>query len=32
MTGGHLHLPGFAHLVPNGRGFQLVPEAWKVVI
>ena len=28
VTGGHLHLPGFAHVVPNGRGFQLIPEPW----
>jgi glyoxylase-like metal-dependent hydrolase (beta-lactamase superfamily II) len=32
VTGGHLHLPGFAHVVPNGRGFQLMPEAWMVEI
>jgi glyoxylase-like metal-dependent hydrolase (beta-lactamase superfamily II) len=32
VTGGHLHLPGFAHVVPNGRGFQLMPEPWMVVI
>jgi hypothetical protein len=32
VTGGHLHLPGFAHLVPSGRGFQLVPEAGMVEI
>ena len=32
VTGGHLHLPGFAHVVPNGRGFQLMPEPWMVEI
>ena len=32
VTGGHLHLPGSAHLVPNGRGFQLMPEPWMVEI
>jgi glyoxylase-like metal-dependent hydrolase (beta-lactamase superfamily II) len=32
VTGGHLHLPGFAHVIPNGRGYQLVPEAWMVEI
>lgn len=30
VTGGHLHLPGFAHLVKEGEGFRLVPEAWRV--
>lgn len=32
VTGGHLHLPGFAHVIPNGNGFQLVPESWQVVV
>ena len=32
VTGGHLHLPGFAHVIPNGRGYQLVPESWLVTI
>jgi hypothetical protein len=32
VTGGHLHLPGFAHIIPNRRGYQLVPEAWMVEI
>jgi glyoxylase-like metal-dependent hydrolase (beta-lactamase superfamily II) len=32
VTGGHLHLPGFAHVIPNGEGFQLVPESWMVAI
>lgn len=30
VTGGHLHLPGFAHVVKAGAGFRLVPEAWLV--
>jgi glyoxylase-like metal-dependent hydrolase (beta-lactamase superfamily II) len=30
VTGGHLHLPGFAHLVKAGDGFRLMPEAWRV--
>jgi glyoxylase-like metal-dependent hydrolase (beta-lactamase superfamily II) len=30
VTGGHLHLPGFAHLVKADDGFRLVPEAWRV--
>lgn len=30
VTGGHLHLPAFAHLVPAGDGFRLVPENWRV--
>lgn len=30
VTGGHIHLPGFAHLVKAGSGFRLVPEAWLV--
>jgi glyoxylase-like metal-dependent hydrolase (beta-lactamase superfamily II) len=32
VTGGHLHLPGFAHLVRSGSGFRLVPEPWRVVV
>ncbi len=32
VTGGHLHLPGFAHLVRNGDDYRLVPEAWKVTL
>lgn len=32
VTGGHLHLPGFAHVVPDGRGYRLVPEAWQVAL
>jgi hypothetical protein len=30
VTGGHLHLPGFAHVVKAGAGYRLVPEAWLV--
>ncbi|WP_256750187.1 MBL fold metallo-hydrolase [Mesorhizobium sp. Mes31] len=30
VTGGHLHLPGFAHIVKAGDGFRLVPETWRV--
>jgi glyoxylase-like metal-dependent hydrolase (beta-lactamase superfamily II) len=32
VTGGHLHLPGFAHLIRSGSGYQLVPEPWRVVV
>ena len=32
VTGGHVHLPGFAHVVPQGDGFRLVPEVWAVTI
>jgi glyoxylase-like metal-dependent hydrolase (beta-lactamase superfamily II) len=32
VTGGHLHLPGFAHVVRSGDGFRLVPESWRVVV
>ena len=32
VTGGHVHLPGFAHVVPSGSGFRLVPEPWAVDI
>lgn len=32
VTGGHVHLPGFAHVVPQGRGYRLVPEAWAVTL
>jgi glyoxylase-like metal-dependent hydrolase (beta-lactamase superfamily II) len=28
VTGMHLHLPGFAHLVRRGEGYQLSPDAW----
>jgi glyoxylase-like metal-dependent hydrolase (beta-lactamase superfamily II) len=29
VTGMHLHFPGFAHLVRQGSGYQLIPEAWQ---
>jgi hypothetical protein len=29
VTGKHLHFPGFAHLVPDGSGYRLIPEAWQ---
>jgi glyoxylase-like metal-dependent hydrolase (beta-lactamase superfamily II) len=32
VTGGHLHLPAFAHIVPDGEGFRLVLETWAVVV
>ncbi|MBN9070734.1 MAG: MBL fold metallo-hydrolase [Rhizobiales bacterium] len=32
VTGGHVHLPGFAHIVPAGSGFRLVPESWMVAL
>jgi glyoxylase-like metal-dependent hydrolase (beta-lactamase superfamily II) len=32
VAGMHLHLPAFAHLVPNGDGFRLIPETWAVAI
>jgi glyoxylase-like metal-dependent hydrolase (beta-lactamase superfamily II) len=32
VAGGHLHMPGFAHLVRNGDSFRLVPERWSVVV
>jgi hypothetical protein len=28
VTGMHLHFPGFAHLVRDGLGYRLIPEAW----
>jgi glyoxylase-like metal-dependent hydrolase (beta-lactamase superfamily II) len=28
VTGMHLHFPGFAHLVRQGLGYRLIPEAW----
>lgn len=31
VTGGHLHLPGFAHLNANGDAFTLVMEPWRVI-
>ena len=32
VAGGHLHMPGFAHLVRNGGSYRLVPERWSVVV
>lgn len=32
ITGGHLHLPGFAHVERDGNGFRLVPEPWQVEV
>jgi len=29
ITGMHLHYPGFAHLVREGSGYRLIPEAWQ---
>jgi hypothetical protein len=29
VTGMHLHFPGFAHLVRDGSGYRLIPEAWQ---
>ena len=29
FTGMHLHFPGFAHLVRDGAGYRLIPEAWE---
>jgi glyoxylase-like metal-dependent hydrolase (beta-lactamase superfamily II) len=29
VTGMHLHYPGFAHLVREGTGYRLIPEAWR---
>jgi glyoxylase-like metal-dependent hydrolase (beta-lactamase superfamily II) len=29
ITGMHLHFPGFAHLVRDGAGYRLIPEAWQ---
>ena len=29
VTGMHLHFPGFAHVVREGSGYRLVPEAWR---
>jgi len=29
VTGMHLHFPGFAHVVRDGGGYRLVPEAWR---
>jgi len=32
VTGGHLHIPGFAHLVQTAGTYQLVPEPWSIVV
>lgn len=32
VTGGHLHLPGFAHLAKSHGRFQLVSEPWQLEI
>jgi glyoxylase-like metal-dependent hydrolase (beta-lactamase superfamily II) len=32
VAGGHLHMPGFAHVVSNGGSYRLVPERWSVVV
>ena len=29
ITGMHLHFPGFAHLMRDGSGYRLIPEAWQ---
>jgi glyoxylase-like metal-dependent hydrolase (beta-lactamase superfamily II) len=29
VTGMHLHFPGFNHVVREGAGYALVPEAWR---
>ncbi|MGE0699457.1 MAG: MBL fold metallo-hydrolase [Hyphomicrobiaceae bacterium] len=29
VTGMHLHFPGFSHIVRDGAGYRLVPEAWR---
>jgi glyoxylase-like metal-dependent hydrolase (beta-lactamase superfamily II) len=32
VTGGHLHIPGFAHLVEAAGHYRLVPEPWSIVV
>jgi hypothetical protein len=32
VAGGHLHMPGFAHLVRDGGSYRLVPERWSIVV
>jgi hypothetical protein len=32
VAGGHLHFPAFSHVVREGSGYRLVPEAWHHVI
>jgi glyoxylase-like metal-dependent hydrolase (beta-lactamase superfamily II) len=32
VAGGHLHMPGFAHVVRTGGSYRLVAERWSVVV
>lgn len=32
ITGMHLHFPGYSHVLREGDGYRLVPEAWHHVI
>lgn len=32
VAGMHLHIPAFAHLVPRGQSFRLIPESWAVAL
>jgi glyoxylase-like metal-dependent hydrolase (beta-lactamase superfamily II) len=32
VAGGHLHMPGFAHVVRDSDSYRLVPESWSVVV
>ena len=32
VAGGHLHMPGFAHLVRSDDSYRLVPETWSIVV
>jgi glyoxylase-like metal-dependent hydrolase (beta-lactamase superfamily II) len=32
VTGGHLHIPGFAHLVETAGQYRLAPEPWSIVV
>jgi len=32
VSGGHLHFPAFSHVVREGSGYRLVPEAWHHVL
>jgi glyoxylase-like metal-dependent hydrolase (beta-lactamase superfamily II) len=32
VTGGHMHIPGFAHLVETAGHYRLVPEPWSIVV
>jgi glyoxylase-like metal-dependent hydrolase (beta-lactamase superfamily II) len=29
FTGMHVHFPGFSHLVRDGAGYRIIPEAWQ---